>query len=190
MWWHSRVTAICLCLQVIAQTSPALIYQISSQRRSRQRLNWLLKSPWEQKCQRRTLATSGTCVIRCVCSLFATVTVMAMTVVCCKHRLFCASSPFVTGTLHSWICFWMFSLFIFSPIGGRDFRIPGSALRLPEEQNDGNRSQPHCNGGGAGWRPSHLTCRWVGGGVRSFVKTGLAVMMMTLSHFPEHDWWF
>lgn len=36
-----------------------------------------------------------------VCSLFATVTVMAMTVVCCKHRVFCASLPFVTGTLHS-----------------------------------------------------------------------------------------
>lgn len=52
----------------------------------------------------------------------------------------------------------------FSPIGGRDFRIPGSALRLPEEQNDGNRSQPNCNGGGAGWCPSHLTCRWIGGG--------------------------
>lgn len=26
-----------------------------------------------------------------------------------------------------------------------------------------------------------------GGGEMSFVKTGLAVMMMTLSHFPEHD---
>lgn len=26
-----------------------------------------------------------------------------------------------------------------------------------------------------------------GGGGMSFVKTGLAVMMMTLSHFPEHD---
>lgn len=115
MWWHSRVTALCLCLQVIAQTSPALIYQISSPRRSRPRLNWLLKSPWEQKCQRRTLATSGTCVIRCVCSLFATVTVMAMTVVCCKHRVFCASLPFVTHTLHSWICFWMFSLCFFLP---------------------------------------------------------------------------
>lgn len=25
------------------------------------------------------------------------------------------------------------------------------------------------------------------GGGMSFVKTGLAVMMMTLSHFPEHD---
>lgn len=53
--------------QAIAQTLPAPISPTSSQKKSRPRLNWLLRSPWEQRCRNRTSTTSCTCVIRYVC---------------------------------------------------------------------------------------------------------------------------
>ena len=160
--------------QVIAQTCPALICQRSSQRKLRERLNWLLRSPWEQRCRSRTSATSCTCVTRYVCFIHP------------QRWRACDSGDDDDYCLFSWnsscrvlshyliwtvtltrsyskallhLLLLIQSIIYLFPTGDWDYRVPQSAVRLPKEPNDGYCPQLDCHGGWAGRRSPHLTCR-------------------------------
>src|SRR4029434_1576581 len=68
-WRNIQLTTLFFVIapQVTAPTWQPQISLTSYQRRWRQRSSWLLRSPWEQKCLRRTSGTSCICVTRCVC---------------------------------------------------------------------------------------------------------------------------
>src|SRR4029434_5688254 len=68
-WRNIQLTILFFVIapQVTAPTWQQQISLTSYQRRWRQRSSWLLRSPWEQKCLRRTSGTSCICVTRCVC---------------------------------------------------------------------------------------------------------------------------
>src|SRR4029434_6044611 len=74
-WRNIQLTILFFVIapQVTAPTWQQQISLTSYQRRWRQRSSWLLRSPWEQKCLRRTSGTSCICVTRCVCVCVCTV---------------------------------------------------------------------------------------------------------------------
>lgn len=199
-------------LQAIAQTWLTLICPTSCLRKSKLKWNWLLRSPWEPRCRSRTSTTSCTCVIRygpfTPCCHLSPITAGRL---CWWWRLLSivpefnhvglqslphlnhrqpqseANAPFSQpdDPLKS-----IFHLFFSA--GDRDHRLPCSAVRLPEESDDGHRPQPDSHGWRAGRRPAHFTRRWVSGGLlhdqTPLSNTHQALMTTTSSHFPWKQW--